>query len=83
MGGDAQVTKMKKLLEENKFIKKIFFIDFKVDSQSSQACKNNPCKNGGRCVDQGNTFYGYNCVCAGQWTGVNCDQRNNIFFLTV
>lgn len=39
-------------------------------------CSNNPCKNGARCVDQPSTFYGYNCVCVGSWTGVNCDQCN-------
>ncbi|CAF0867260.1 unnamed protein product [Brachionus calyciflorus] len=42
-------------------------------------CTNNPCKNGARCVNQPSTFYGYNCICQGPWSGINCDQYQGNF----
>jgi len=35
-------------------------------------CDNNPCRNGGQCV---NKLYRYYCDCQGDWTGYNCDRR--------
>ncbi|XP_035699745.1 IgGFc-binding protein-like isoform X2 [Branchiostoma floridae] len=35
-------------------------------------CENQPCRNGGQCVDDNNG--GYRCQCAGRWTGTNCDE---------
>lgn len=47
-----------------------------VNSQISK-CNTNPCRNGGRCVDQANTAFGYSCLCINPWMGVNCDQSPN------
>ena len=37
-------------------------------------CRLGQCQNGGTCIDQPNSFYGYSCICPAQWMGVNCDQ---------
>ncbi|XP_028392832.1 von Willebrand factor A domain-containing protein 2-like [Dendronephthya gigantea] len=38
--------------------------------KSIPACKSQPCKNGGQCVD---TDTEYRCNCPPDWTGVNCE----------
>jgi EGF-like domain len=35
-------------------------------------CENNPCKNGGTCVE---SLSGYKCNCLEGWTGPECDTR--------
>ncbi|CAH1775425.1 unnamed protein product [Owenia fusiformis] len=41
---------------------------------SSNECQSNPCRNGGTCVDQFNSFF---CRCPSNWQGVTCDQDVN------
>ncbi len=40
----------------------------------SRGCYTNPCRNGGRCVDQPSSYNGYYCTCLAPWAGVNCDE---------
>ncbi|RWS11455.1 cubilin-like protein, partial [Dinothrombium tinctorium] len=38
-------------------------------------CKNNPCKNGGTCIDQQNGFL---CVCSSEWQGITCEETREV-----
>ena len=43
------------------------------DATNINECANNPCQNGGECVDGINK---YTCTCQSGWIGIDCDQRD-------
>ena len=40
-------------------------------------CVDQPCQNGGTCMDEVND---YNCICADGYTGKNCSISKNSFY---
>ena len=50
-----------------------------MDNSVSTACSNNPCKNGGKCITDGDD---YRCECELIYIGNNCEHGKSLIFKT-
>ncbi|CAG9792216.1 unnamed protein product [Diatraea saccharalis] len=58
----------------NRLNNRVITLQSQISNMASDQCRNNPCENGGTCL---NLVNGYHCLCPPNWEGKNCDVDVN------